>query len=115
MSGRLNEINQIFQKIWSGRVFDERSAWKLLSLIDQIHEYAVKIFRRYVIEHLRQWHTFLNNSLLKEDSKGDIFTKMINGRTSIDPEGLPSWTKPLSTKAKTKLRSRAMAAILDTQ
>ncbi|KFZ13080.1 hypothetical protein V501_03895 [Pseudogymnoascus sp. VKM F-4519 (FW-2642)] len=108
----------IFQKIWSGRVINERSAWELLSLIDQIHEYAVTTFRKYVIEHLHRWHIFLYNSLLNQDLKCDIFTKTMNGYTSIDPKGLPSWTKSLSTKAKAKLRLRAkesLATLLDTQ
>jgi hypothetical protein len=49
---------QLYQRIWSGRIADERSAWKLLHLVDQIHEWGVTTFRRYVIRHLHAWHNF---------------------------------------------------------
>ncbi|KAF1970805.1 hypothetical protein BU23DRAFT_368284, partial [Bimuria novae-zelandiae CBS 107.79] len=48
----------LYQRIWSGRIANERSAWELLHLVDQIHEWGVTTFRRYVIRHLHAWHSF---------------------------------------------------------
>ncbi|KAH7165369.1 hypothetical protein EDB81DRAFT_917353, partial [Dactylonectria macrodidyma] len=48
----------VFQRVWSGRVVTERSAWELLSLVDQIHQWGVNQFRTFVTRHLKAWHEF---------------------------------------------------------
>lgn len=56
-------------KIWSGSIETERGAWELLMLVDQIHDWAVKTFRNFVIQHLKPWHRYCDaNYLLDWDT-----------------------------------------------
>lgn len=63
---------QVFQKVWSGRINNERNAWELISLVDQIHQYAVTHFRSFVMQHLNEWHRYCaENYLFDWDSDDD--------------------------------------------
>lgn len=89
---------------------NQRSAWELLSLIDQIHAYAITHFRDYVIQHLRAWHEYCDeNYLLDWDSRYNVPRQKKRKRTCVGEEGLvlPSWTKSLSSEAQDKIQARA--------
>ena len=67
-----NHLLQVFQRLRSGRIVNGRTAWELLSLIDQIHLWSITESRTFVLEHLRSWHTFCKeNCLLDWDSVYD--------------------------------------------
>lgn len=105
---------QIFQKIWSGRVTDRRTAWELLTLVDQIHLWAVTEFRTFVLEHLRPWHTFCDqNYLLDWDSIYDTSAERKRKRKySEDCDlPLPSWTNLLTELARRKIHVQAKKSL----
>ena len=109
-----NHLLQVFQRLWSGRVVNERTAWELLSLIDQIHLWSITEFRTFVLEHLRSWHTFCKeNYLLDWDSVYDSGRQKKRKRTCSDGVDLPlpSWTKWLSETARQRIQRRAKASL----
>jgi hypothetical protein len=109
-----DRITQIFQRIWSDRVINERSAWKLLSLIDQIHLWAITEFRAFVIEHLRPWHKFCGeNYLLDWDSAYDCGQQRKRKRTFSEGGHLPlpSWVGLLSETQQQKVQIRAKESL----
>lgn len=96
---------QIFQRIWSGRVIDERKAWELLCLIDQIHHYATTRFRDYVIQHLQTWHNFCDkNFLLNWVPSQDVPEDEKWRRNAATP---PRWARHLNKKGWQDLQRRA--------
>jgi hypothetical protein len=105
---------QIFQRIWSGRVTDERTAWELLTLVDQIHLWAVTEFRTFVIEHLRPWHIFCeDNYLLDWNSIYDTGAERKRKRKySEDCDmPLPSWANLLTEPTRVKIQVRAKESL----
>lgn len=107
-------ILQVFQRIWSARVVDERSAWELLSLCDQIHLWAITDFRTFVLEHLKPWHKFCDdNYILDWKSVYDISQEPKWTRTCSEAEDLPlpRWTDLLSKPARHKVQERAKKSL----
>ncbi|KAI9770996.1 MAG: hypothetical protein M1840_002700 [Geoglossum simile] len=104
----------IFQRIWSGRVVNEKTAWELLSLIDQIHLWAITEFRRFVLEHLRPWLKFCEeNFLLDWDSVYDSGQQRKRKRVCSESRDLllPSWVSFLSDSARQKVQVRAKESL----
>ncbi|KAH0534170.1 hypothetical protein FGG08_007239 [Glutinoglossum americanum] len=100
----------VFQRIWSGRVIDEKSAWELLSLVDQIHLWAITDFRTFVLEHLRPWLGFCEeNFLLDWDSDYDSGRQRKSRRTYSESRDLllPRWVDFLSDSLQQKAQVRA--------
>ena len=111
-------LAQVFQRIWSGRVTNERKAWELLSLLDQIHLWAITEFRTFIIDHLEPWHKFCDkNYLLDWDSVYDSGEQRKRMRTCDDIRdfALPSWTKHLSATNRQKVKVRATKSFLKVQ
>lgn len=55
----ITSANMCFQEMkefWQGDITEEKMAWQLHSLIDQIHVWAVQVFRPFVLDHLKPWH-----------------------------------------------------------
>jgi hypothetical protein len=105
---------QIFQKIWSGRVVNEGTAWELVTLLDQIHLWAVTEFRTFVLEHLRPWHTFCDdNYLLDWDSVYDTSPERKRKRTYSEDSDLPlpSWTNLLDKPSRLRVQVRAKKSL----
>jgi hypothetical protein len=103
---------QVFQKIWSGRVIDERTAWELLSLIDQIHLWAITEFRTFVLEHLKPWHKFCEeNYLLDWDSVYDLGSQLKRKRNCEEDLLLPAWINHLTEPNWQKLQLRAKESL----
>ncbi|PVH83821.1 hypothetical protein DL98DRAFT_454426 [Cadophora sp. DSE1049] len=107
----------IFQKIWSGRVINERSAWELLCLIDQIHQYATTRFRDYVIQHLQPWHSHCDQNFLLDWQSHYSVSWHLRGKRKravvVGDLPLPNWCQHLSNEAKEKLQGRAKAALVE--
>ena len=106
---------QIFQKIWTGTIALERQAWELLSLIDQIHEYATTTFRDFVLRHLKPWHEFCEDNYLL-DWKSNYNTGRKRKRTCSEDEDLPmpTWVdllKDTGKRAKLNLRAKGLLAM----
>jgi len=109
-----NYGTQVFQKIWSGRVIDERTAWELLSLIEQIHQWAITEYRSFILKHLRPWHEFCEeNYLLDWDSVYDTGRQPKRKRTLNEGEDLllPSWVNYLSESNRQKQQLRAKKSL----
>lgn len=104
----------IFQKIWSGRVINERSAWELLCLIDQIHKYATTRFRNYVIQHLQTWHLHCKKHFLSEwKSRYSVHWSRKGKRTIVvDELTLPMWRQHFGNDAMKKLQAKAKATLV---
>jgi hypothetical protein len=105
---------QVFQKIWSGRVSDERKAWELLSLIEQIHLWSITEYRSFILEHLRPWHKFCEeNYLLDWDSVYDTGHQLKRKRACNEGEDLPlpSWVKHLDEPNRQKQQLRAKESL----
>lgn len=104
----------MFQKLWSGRVVNDRTAWELLTLVDQTHLWAVTEFRTFVIEHLRPWHYFCeNNYLLDWDSIHDAGPQRKRKRTLSNdhPLLLPGWTDLLGKPAGLRIQERTSGSL----
>ncbi|KAH0562322.1 hypothetical protein GP486_002987 [Trichoglossum hirsutum] len=104
----------IFQRIWSGRVVNEKTAWELLSLIDQIHLWAITEFGTFVLEHLRPWLDFCEeNFLWGWYSVYGSSERRKRKRTYSESRDflLPSWTDPLSDTLRQKVEARAKEAL----
>lgn len=111
---QLTKAIQVFQRIWSARVTNERAAWELLSLIEQIHNWAITTFRTFVIEHLKPWHKFCdNNYLLDWKSVYDVKPELKQLRTCREGEDLllPSWAQLLNEQMQRKLQERAKRSL----
>ena len=109
-----DHVVQVFQKIWSGRVINERTAWELLSLVDQIHLWAITEFRSFVLEHLRPWHKFCEeNFLLDWDSVYDSGQQRKRKRTCSESKDLllPSWVDFLSDSLRQRVQVRAKESL----
>jgi Xaa-Pro aminopeptidase len=111
---QLTKAIQVFQRIWSARVTNERAAWELLSLIDQIHNWAITEFRTFVTKHLKPWHKFCdNNYLLDWKSVYDVKPELKQLRTCREGEDLllPSWAQLLNEQMQRKLQERAKRSL----
>lgn len=89
---------------------DERAVWEPLSLIDQIHLWALTGFRDFVMEHLRPWHAFCDeNHLPNWDSVYDTGPERKRRRTCDETGALPiaSWVNMLSDKRQQRIQDRA--------
>lgn len=105
----------MFQRIWSGRVTTERSAWELLSFVDQIHLWGVTIFRDFVMRHLRSWHDFAKKCYIN-DVDFMVHMSLKAGRILEHGEPilrlhesclvLPEWTKHFPDDIRLKLKER---------
>ncbi|KAF8853629.1 hypothetical protein BDZ45DRAFT_657717 [Acephala macrosclerotiorum] len=104
----------IFQRVWSARVTNERAAWELLSLVDQIHLWAITEFRTFVTEHLKPWHKFCDdNYLLDWNSVYDVKPELKRMRTCSEGTDLPlpSWVKLLNDPSQRKVQARAQNSL----
>ncbi|KAF2814121.1 uncharacterized protein BDZ99DRAFT_495668 [Mytilinidion resinicola] len=54
-NGRVSDYVYIFQRVWSGRVVNQKRAYELLTLIDQIQDWATHKHRDFVTRHLVPW------------------------------------------------------------
>lgn len=102
--------------MWSARVTNERAAWELLSLIDQIHIWAITEFRTFVTEHLKPWHKFCDdNYLLDWKSVYDVKPELKQMRTcSVGTDlPLPSWAKLLTDPAQQRVQARAQNSLVE--
>ncbi|KAF1808088.1 hypothetical protein P152DRAFT_371413, partial [Eremomyces bilateralis CBS 781.70] len=54
----MSDTVYVFQRIWSGRIVTEMKAWELLSIVDQIHNWAISEHRAFVLGHLKSWQKF---------------------------------------------------------
>jgi hypothetical protein len=102
--------------VWSARVTNERAAWELLSLVDQIHLWAITEFRTFVTEHLKPWHKFCDdNYLLDWKSVYDVKPELKRMRTfSADTDlPLPSWVKLLNDPIQRKVQARAQNSLAE--
>ncbi|KAH7134467.1 hypothetical protein B0J13DRAFT_640840 [Dactylonectria estremocensis] len=100
----------IFQRVRSGRLTNERSAWELLSLIDQIHLWAITEFRTFVVDHLKLWHDFCGkNYLLDWPSIYDVKPELKQMRTFSEEVdlALPKWATLLNKDLQQKVQVRA--------
>ena len=85
---------QLFQRVWSGRITDERKAWELLSLIDQIHLWGVTTHREYVLRHLKLWHKYCKQVWAKEVRRRLLQGKDHTNLDAIFPfSNTPLWLK----------------------
>src|SRR6266487_2000986 len=99
----LTTILQVFQRVWSARVVNERTAWELLSLVDQIHLWAFTDFRTFVLNHLRPWHKFCDdNYILDWNSVYNVRPELKWTRTCSEGEDLPlpSWVNLLKESVR---------------
>ncbi|KAH8802943.1 hypothetical protein F5884DRAFT_491038 [Xylogone sp. PMI_703] len=106
----------IFQKVWSARVTNERAAWELLSLTDQIHLWAITDFRNFVTEHLKPWHKFCDdNYLLDWNSVYNVKSDLKRMRTFSEGTDLPlpSWAKLLNEPMQRKIQVRAQNSLAE--
>lgn len=58
-----NIQRQHVETIWEGDVKEFSRAFDLICIIDQIHEYAAKNHRAFVMKHLEAWHARHEKSL----------------------------------------------------
>lgn len=110
----LTNSMQIFQRVWSTRVTNERAAWELLSLVDQIHLWAITEFRTFVTEHLKPWHKFCDdNYLLDWNSVYDVKPELKRMRTCSEGTDLPlpSWVNLLNDPIQRKVQARAQNSL----
>lgn len=106
----------MFQRIWSGHVISERAAFELLSLIDQIHLWAITVHRTFVLEHLRPWHELCDkNYLLEWDSiyDPDELRKRRRVCSEIGDINVPSWVAHLTEPAQRNIQYRAKASLVE--
>ncbi|KAH7396561.1 hypothetical protein DE146DRAFT_657073 [Phaeosphaeria sp. MPI-PUGE-AT-0046c] len=93
----------LYQRIWSGLISDERKAWELLSLVDQIHEWGATTFRDYVIRHLKSWHEYCHELRVADA----IRTRAILGKNATSGQFLvfdtPEWAKDFGMDFRTEL------------
>ncbi len=95
---------------------NERSAWELLSLVDQIHLWAITEFRTFVTKHLKSWHMFCDeNYLLDWKSVYDVKPELKHARGAEDGTGLPlpGWAKLLNESAQQKVQARAQKSLAE--
>jgi hypothetical protein len=107
---------QIFQRVWSARVTNERAAWELLSLVNQIHLWAITEFRTFVTEHLKPWHKFCDdNYLLDWKSVYDVEPELKRMRTCSDGTDLllPCWAKLLNDLIQRKVQARVQKSLAE--
>jgi hypothetical protein len=86
----------------------------LLSLIDQIHLWAITEFRSFVLDHLKPWHKFCqDNYLLDWSSSYNVPEERKRLRTynSHEDLALPSWVKRMSDPFQQRLRERAKISL----
>ncbi|KIX09219.1 uncharacterized protein Z518_00298 [Rhinocladiella mackenziei CBS 650.93] len=110
----MSETVYLFQKIWSGHVIHEQAARELLSLIDQIHMWAITEYRIFVLEHLRPWHQLCEeNYLLEWDSKYDVCAHKKRKRVCNETEDLmvPDWVADLDERSRCVFQSRAKLSL----
>ena len=105
---------QIFQRVWSGRVINEKTAWELLSLVDQIHLWAVTEFRTFVLEHLRPWLKFCEENYLLDWGSVYDSGQQLKRKRSCGKDGdllLPSWVDLLSDSLRQRVQVRAKESL----
>jgi hypothetical protein len=91
-------------------------AWELLSLVDQVHNWAKTDHRTFVLEHLKAWHDFCSeNYLLDWDSKYNIGEKRKRACKDDEDLLLPDWTKCVSEQRRQQIRSRAKYSLAKAQ
>jgi hypothetical protein len=115
-------VLQVFQRIWSSRVTTERSAWELLSFIDQIHQWGVTDFRDFVLRHLRPWNNFAKKCYLNDIA----FTQSLPNTGKVMEDGkpklvvptsclaLPEWTKHFTRKARERFKDKIANHLYET-
>ncbi|KAF1959956.1 hypothetical protein CC80DRAFT_440179 [Byssothecium circinans] len=98
----------LYQRVWSSRIADERSAWKLLYLVDQIHDWGVTTFRDYIIRHLKAWHRFGRVGWANDAST----LRFVLGKDFATSGTLiifdtPGWAKNFGADFKTALKQKS--------
>jgi hypothetical protein len=95
-------------------VTNENHAYKLLSLLDQIHLWSITEYRSFVTEHLRAWHAACEqNYHLEWNSIYDLGddTKRVRVLEASTELTLPNWIHYLGVPQKQKLQARAKASL----
>lgn len=106
----------MFQRLWSGHVVHEEIAWELLSLIDQIHLWAITEYRTFVLEHLRPWHRLCQENYLFEwDSMYDLGEHLKRKRVCHETEDLmaPSWVGHMNEPSRRTFQRRAKLSLAE--
>jgi len=99
---------QLYQRVWSSRIADERSAWKLLYLVDQIHDWGVTTFRDYIIRHLKAWHRFGRVAWAYDaNTLRFILGKDFATCGKIITFDTPDWAKNFGEDFKTELKQKS--------
>lgn len=96
--------------MWSGRVINERTAWELLNLIEQIHLWAITDFRAFVLDHLKPWHTFCEQNYLFDWHSVYDVTDDKKTRWSCEENEdihLPKWVDNLINSTRDKVQIQA--------
>lgn len=112
-----NGFGQLFRKIWSGSISNQRGAWELLSLVDQIHEWASTTFRDFVTEHLNVWHAYSDENFLldwdtdDENSKKPQSPKRKRELHNDKDLKLPKWCNYIDPPLRNRMQVRAKAAL----
>jgi hypothetical protein len=95
-------------------VIYEQDARELLSLIDQIHLWAITEYRTFVLEHLRPWHRLCEeNYLLEWDSKYDVPAHKKRKRACSDMKDLvfPEWVADMQESSRRIFQIRAALSL----
>jgi hypothetical protein len=93
-------------------VINERTAWELLTLIDQIHLWAITEFRSFILDHLRPWHNFCEkNYLLDWDSIYDLGPKRKRNISDTEDLLMPSWVNLLNYTSQQKMQIKAKVSL----
>ena len=114
-----DDLGQLFRKIWSGSIETQWGAWKLLSLIDQIHQWARTTFRDFVIKHLEAWHAYSNENFLlnwdtdDENSKKPQSRKKKRELHDGQDLKLPKWCDYVDPPLRQRTQIRARASLKD--
>ncbi|KAH8704609.1 hypothetical protein GQ44DRAFT_777889 [Phaeosphaeriaceae sp. PMI808] len=111
----MSDTVYLFQRIWSGLISDERRAWELLSLVDQIHEWGVTTFRDYVIRHLQSWHKYCRQLWIVDA----IQMRAVLGKNSttcgqFTTFGLPRWANGFGMDFRAELKQKAGKLLIKT-
>ncbi|KAI6365431.1 hypothetical protein MCOR25_005358 [Pyricularia grisea] len=123
-TGRGNDVYRI-DAIWNGKVTNERKAWELLSIVDQIHHWAITKHRDFVIRHVREWHEFCEECHRQDAiklwlSSGPYKKRHTAAASRARRQGLrglrlADWTEYLGSEAHNKIRRRAIEIAQDLQ
>ena len=106
-------------KIWSGSIETERGAWELLTLVDQIHDWAVETFRNFVIQHLKSWHSYCDANYLLDWDIDDPNSKKPQSKKrkrevhEDEDVSLPKWCDYVDEPLRKKMLQREQESLTE--